>query len=107
MGVQSRTPLDLAWFLACFFYLFQYRIPILFFVLRGRRIEGLAGAKPVPLLFFSVSFIFTNMEYLFFLLSCADGAQRELQTRTPSVNSPAFLRALLGLVFAYGSLGCY
>ena len=34
-------------FLVCFFYLFQYRIPDLFFVLRGRRIEGLAGAKPL------------------------------------------------------------
>jgi len=34
-------------FLACFFYLLQYRIPDLFFVLRGRRIEGLASAKPL------------------------------------------------------------
>jgi len=97
-----------AWFFLLVSFIFhQYRIPILFFVLRGWRTEGVAGAKPVPLLFFSVSFLFTNIEYLIFLLSCADGAQRGLQTRTPSVNSPALLRALLGLVFAYGSLGCY
>jgi len=58
-----------AFFLACFFFLFQYRIPNLSFVLRGRRIEGLAGAKPLYEL-------------------------------------PRLLKLLLGLVFAYGSLGC-
>jgi len=38
------------------FFFHQYRIPDLFFVLRGRRTEGLAGAKPCTLLFFSFLF---------------------------------------------------
>jgi len=66
-GVQTRTPC-LAFLFSLFFYLLQYRIPILSFVLRGRRIEGLAGAKPLYEL-------------------------------------PRLLRALLGLVFTYGSFG--
>jgi len=93
-------------FFYLFFYLFQYRIPVLFFVLRGRRTEGLAGANPLFACVFLVCFfIFFNIEYLIYSLSCADGAQRGLQTRTPSVNSPAFHKALLGSGFAYGSLG--
>jgi len=45
-GVADAKPSTLVFFYL-FFYLFQYRIPDLFFVLRGRRIEGLAGAKPL------------------------------------------------------------
>jgi len=66
-GLQARSPARFSFL--CFFYLIQYRIPDLSFVLRGRRIEGLAGAKPLYEL-------------------------------------PRLLRALLGLVFTYGSLGC-
>jgi len=65
-GEGGRCEPPLASFLL---FLLQYRIPIFFFVLRGRRIEGLAGAKPLYEL-------------------------------------PRLLRLLLGLGFAYGSLGC-
>jgi len=57
-----------------FLFFFNIEYLICCFVLRGRRIEGLASAKPCPLVFlFIFSFIFTNIEYLFYSLSCADG----------------------------------
>jgi len=46
-GCRCEPPASLYFYLTCFFFLHQYRIPILIFVLRGRRIEGLAGAKPL------------------------------------------------------------
>jgi len=68
--LQARSPARffIFFFLLVSFLLHQYRTPIFSFVLRGRRIEGLAGAKPLYEL-------------------------------------PRLLRALLGLGFAYGSLG--
>jgi len=104
----QKMSLNVFWFFCCLFLLSFINIEYLIysFVLRGRRVGGLANAKLLSLGFFlSFLFSFTNIEYLFYSLSCADGAQRGLQTRTPSVNSPAFLRLLLGSVFAYGSLG--
>jgi len=69
-GLQTRTPLTFFFFLfSVSFIFFNIEYQFYSFVLRGRRIEGLAGAKPLYEL-------------------------------------PRLLRALLGLGFAYGSLGC-
>jgi len=68
-GLQARSPSRFSFFLLVSFFLTNIEYLIYCFVLRGRRIEGLAGAKPLYEL-------------------------------------PRLLRALLGSVFAYGSLGC-
>jgi len=64
-GLQARSPARLC-FSCLFLFFHQYRIPILIFVLRGRRTEGVADANPLFAWFlFIFSFFFFNIEYLF------------------------------------------
>jgi len=89
-----------------FFFLHQYRIPILLFVLRGRRVGGLAVAKSGTLVFFYLFFYLFQYRIpdLFFVLR---GRRIEgLAGAKPLYELPRFSRLLLGLGFAYGSLGC-
>jgi len=92
-------------FSSLFFYLLQYRIPNLSFVLRGRRIEGLAGAKPFFAFFFLTCFF---IQYRIPILSFVLRGRRieGLAGAKPLYELPRLLRLLLGSVFAYGSLGC-
>jgi len=85
-----------------FFFLFQYRIPIFSFVLRGWRVGGLAVAKSGTLVFF---YLFQyRIPDLFFVLR---GRRTEgVADANPLCELPRLLRLLLGLVFAYGSFGC-
>ena len=88
-----------------FFTNIEYRI----YCFCPARMAHRGGCRREPLAsldFFSVSVIFFNIEYLFYSFVLGGRRIEGLAGTKPLYELPRLLRLLLGLVFAYGSLGC-